>query len=84
MNPTELLSLSADPRSLDPTTIRQVIREHGIQNTREADDLTVFLDCVTVRRLLADGETARAELCAHQLGYTLSDFAPAAPGAARR
>jgi hypothetical protein len=74
MTHEELIAVSADPRALDPVTIRQVLREYRIKNTKEDAALTFFLDCVTVRSLLARGEHARANLCATQLGYSLEDF----------
>lgn len=70
----DLIALSADPRALAPSTIRTVLREHAIANTADGDDLTFFLDCVTVRQLIASDEVALATLCATQMGVTLESF----------
>lgn len=77
MDDTTLIALSTDQRSLDPNTIRQVIRANAIgENPRHTADLEFFLDCVTVRHLLEQKETARAMVCAQQIGCILEDFAP--------
>jgi hypothetical protein len=79
MEKTELIALSADPKAQSPTTIRQVMRawQDGYLMTTDADldgSAQFFMDCLTVRHLLADGEIARADLVASQTGATLAQF----------
>ena len=69
-----LIALSNDPRALEPSTIRQVIREAGLDNVQAVDDLAYFLDCVSTRKLIEENELERAALCATQLGTTLEAF----------
>ena len=71
-----LIALSNDPRALEPNTIRQVIREAGLDAAHAVEDLEFFLDCVSTRKLVEQGEMARATLCATQLGTTLDAFFP--------
>lgn len=40
-------------------------------------DFEFFMDCCTIRRLLATGQDAKAALVAEQSGCTLTEFAPA-------
>lgn len=70
----DLIRLSADPLALNPDTIRQVLRQEQILDTRDGKDLEFFLDCVTVRKLLRDNESARATLIAENIGSALEAF----------